>query len=598
MIDFSQTPATVVDALRRVASLEDHGFTFMDGAGNETFCSFGELARIAEQKARAFMARGLRPGDRVALVLSQPRDFVTTFYGALAGGLVPVPMFPPLSFGRLDAYVDSAVRILSTAGARLIVADRALASVLWQVVPKVPSLDDLVAPDALTGGDPSVALPVIQSSDVAFLQFTSGSTSAPKGVRVTHGSLVANCQAIAAEGMGLRFGEDKAVSWLPLYHDMGLIGFVITPLFRAIDVLFIPTLSFVKRPNLWLQSMHRFQGTTSFGPNFAFALATRKATEAELSTWDLSRVRILGCGAEPIHSSVISSFIERFARCGLRPEAVMPAYGMAEATLAVTFGSSTEPVRVLDFDAEAFRETRRVEPRHEGGTVLTAVSCGRPFSGHTVVALGPDGERLGEGEEGEVWIEGPSLADGYWENPEATAAAFVDGGLRTGDLGFVFEGELYITGRLKDLIILNGRNHHPQTIEWAAAEADGVRKGNVVAFSRPGVSSEELVVVCETRESPPPDLAGTVARVVSEQLSLSVADVVLLKVGQLPKTSSGKLQRQKTREQYLSGELGGEGVRTLGTTGETLTVARHLGRSLLGRARHGMSRLLGGGAST
>jgi fatty-acyl-CoA synthase len=485
------------------------------------------------------------------------------------------------------------VNILTVAGAKLIVTDKALSSVLWQVVPRVATLKDLVLVEKLDDGKRAEgALPEVGPDDLAFLQFTSGSTAAPKGVMVTHRSLVANCWAIATEGMQLAPKVDVAVSWLPLYHDMGLIGFVITPVMKAVQVVFIPTLSFVKRPNIWMQTMHDFKGTISFGPNFAFALATKRAGEKELATWDLSRVRLIGCGAEPINASVMIEFVEKFANNGMKPNVPMAAYGMAEATLAMSFADRNADLDVLLLDAETFRAEKRVVPPADDALALNFVGCGKPFAGHGLGILDADGNLLGEDVEGEIAFRGPSLTDGYWQNPEATAEVFLPNGwLRTGDLGFLHRGNIYITGRSKDLIILNGRNHHPTTIEWAVAEIDGVRKGNVVAFSRPGHDSEELVIVAETRPDPPAGLAETIQAAVADQLSLKVAEVILLGAGQLPKTSSGKLQRRKTRDQYLAGELGGEGVRTLGSTGEKLTVARHLARSLLGRASHAASKV-------
>ncbi len=605
-VDLSHAPATVVEALRRIRGIEKHGYTFLDNASKPTFFSYAALYRAAEVRAHALLGQGLTRGDRVAMVLSQPQDFVITFLGALLAGVVPVPMFPPLSFGKLDAYADSAVSILEVAGAKLIVTDKALSSILWQVVPRVSSLRDLVVVESIDAGKRGDGvLPEITADDLAFLQFTSGSTSAPKGVMVTHKSLVANCWAIATEGMGLELGSDVAVSWLPLYHDMGLIGFVITPLMKGTDVVFIPTLSFVKRPNIWLQTLHEYKGTLSFGPNFAFALATKRASEKELATWDLSRVRLIGCGAEPINANVMLEFVERFAGCGLKPGVPMPAYGMAEATLAMSFAPVGSELPVLLLDAETFRgEGRVAAPASDDALALSFVGCGKPFSNHRIGVIDADGVLLGEDREGELVFAGPSLTEGYWKNADATGEVFraipsVDADaapddtiwLRTGDLGFVHDGNVFITGRSKDLIILNGRNHHPQTIEWSVAEIDGVRKGNVVAFSRPGKESEELVVVAETRAEPPPGLAEAIKSAVADQLSLRVSDVVLLGAGQLPKTSSGKLQRRKTREQYLAGELGGEGVRTLGATGEKLTVARHLARSLLGRATHAASKV-------
>ena len=596
--DPTYCPSTIVEALRRCAVYEQYGFTFLDNSLKPHRYSFKQVWAASEARARLLMARGYHRGDRVALVLANPEDFVITFYGCLIAGLVPVPMFPPLSFGKLDAWADSAVGIMQVAGASLLITDKQLSTVLWQVMPRVKTLRDLLTVDRLADVAPSTAaLPQVTGADIAFLQFTSGSTSAPKGVMVTQASLMANCFAISSEGMGLTPGNEVGVSWLPLYHDMGLIGFVITPLIAAVDIVFIPTLAFVKRPNVWMQVMHDYKATLSFGPNFAYALAGKRAGPKELASWNLGSVRMLGCGAEPINALVMDEFVTTFAGCGMHPGAIMPAYGMAEATLAMSFRKPLQPLLVLTIDAETFRATGTVAVPKDDEVTLSFVSCGKAFREHELGIIDTDGKLLPEGTEGEIVFRGPSVTAGYYKNPEATAACFQDGWLRSGDLGFLQDGEVYISGRCKDLIILNGRNHHPQTIEWAVAELDGVRRGNVVAFSRPGRESEELIVVCETKTDAQADIGERVKQAVSEQLSLKVTEVVTLKAGQLPKTSSGKLQRRKTREMFLSGELGGQGDRTFGASAEKLTVARHVVRSLFGRVTHLTTRALGGRAA-
>lgn len=591
--DVSQMPATVVDALRRLHAVESHGYTFYDNAAKPTFYSFKALNEVAEARARKLVACGLKKGDRVGMVLAQPQDFVISFFACLYAGLVPVPMYPPLSFGKLDGWADGALGILQNAEASLLLTDAQLQSVLWQVMPKVKSLRDLLTVEKLDQKAPTTEpLASVSPDDVCFLQYTSGSTSAPKGVIVTHGNLAINTWVTAVEGMELVPWEETAVCWLPLYHDMGLIGFVVTPMMRGVQAAFIPTLLFVKRPNIWMQTMSDLKAQHSFGPNFAYALAARKAGEAELAKWDLSRVRVLGCGAEPIHADTLANFEAVMSKAGLPKGVVMPAYGMAEATLAMTFHPKGAPIRVKTLDGEQFRATGEVVPPKDDEVVLGFVSCGKTFSGHEISVIDTDGNHLGPDREGELVYRGPSVTRGYWKNPEATEACFpADGWLRTGDLGFIHEGDVYITGRCKDLIILNGRNHHPTSIEWAAAEVDGVRRGNVVAFSVPGEDSEVLVIVAETRPDAPADTAEQVVATVAQQLSLRVSDVVLLGIGQLPKTSSGKLQRRKTREQYLSGLLGKTGDRTLGSSGEKLTVARHVARSLWGRAAHTAGKL-------
>jgi fatty-acyl-CoA synthase len=542
---------TVSEAIARVgAYYPDHDFVFQDHDGTETAYDFVALEAETARRAAGLQALGLAKGDRIGLVVVEPEDFVLTFLGALRVGVVPVPMYPPVSFGNLDAYVARTAKVLDSAQAALCVVSAKVAAALGDRLGT-----RLVVASTLTS-DATPAYPAIEPADLAFLQYTSGSTSDPKGVMVTHASLVANSQGIIHEGLQLRAEDnDKGVSWLPLYHDMGLIGFVIAPLLHAISVVFIPTLRFVKRPSVWMDTVHRHRGTASFAPNFAYLLATKRVRPDELATWDLSCLRVLGCGAEPINPHAMRAFTETFAPCGLPATAIMPAYGMAEATLAIALKPAPERFTTLLADALAFQETGEVVPPGDGA-VIELVACGVPFRGHEVGAFDERGDRLEDGREGELWFRGPSVTAGYFRNPEATAAAFrADGWLRTGDLGVVRDGQVYVTGRIKDLIIVNGRNVHPQAVEWAVGTVDGVRHGNAVAFSVPGDAGERLIVAVETKDADHARLGAAVRAVVQAELGLSIADVACLRSGALPKTSSGKLQRRKTRELYLAGVL-------------------------------------------
>ena len=567
----------------------EHDFVFQDLKGNETRYDFVELERNTGRRAAALQAYGMKKGDRVGLIVIEPEDFVLTFLACLRVGVVPVPLYPPLSFGNLDAYADRTAKVLTSSSSRLLIASGKLQNVLWAMVDRVPSMEELVAVEKLRDAAGTPEYPEIAPDDLAFLQYTSGSTADPKGVMVTHGSLVANSKGIIEQGLQLDPAKgDKGVSWLPLYHDMGLIGFVIAPICHAIPVVFIPTMRFIKRPSVWLDTIHRHRGTASFAPNFAYALATRRVKDSDLEKWDLSCLKVLGCGAEPIQPQTMRAFVDKFhGPCGLPNNSIMPAYGMAEATLAISLKPAPEMMVTTTLDAETFSETGEVQPPVEGKPFAEHVACGVPFEGHEVVALDADGNVLPEGREGELCHKGPSVTPGYFQNPEATAAAYRDGWLHTGDLGFLLDGQVYVTGRLKDLIIVNGRNVHPQAVEWAVAECDGVRRGNVVAFSVPGDVGEELVAVVETKlqEEDHADLAERVRRAIQRELSLSTSEVICLKPGSLPKTSSGKLQRRKTRAQYLRGELGGEGARTFGSQGSKLTLAKHVARSVWSRAK-------------
>ena len=581
---------TVSQAVAEVGELCPHsGYVFQDMKGVEPRYSYREVESLTAARAAGMARLGLRKGDRVGLVVIEPEDFVLSFLAALRLGVIPVPLYPPLSFGALDAYADRTRRVLELSQARVIFASESLQNVLWHLVDKVATLERLVTVETLRAATGRPAFPTITPDDIAFLQYTSGSTADPKGVIVTHANLIANCTAIIRQGLRKEMGQGVAVSWLPLYHDMGLIGFVISTILHGKTSVFIPTMRFIKKPSVWMDAIHRHRGTVSFAPNFAYALITRKATDAELASWDLSCMEAFGCGAEPIQADTARQFIERFSgKARMRPQAFLPAYGMAEATLAISFKPLPDLVRFRPVDAATFQESGNAAAPIEGQPFLEHVSCGPCFKDHEVGAFDDQGNRLPDGQEGELWLRGASVTPGYYNNPDATAAAFSGPWLRTGDLGYLVDGEVYVTGRLKDLIILNGRNVHPQAVEWVAGEVEGVRQGNVVAFSRPGKESEELVVVLETRAQSPEErerIKAEVGKRVRSEIGVPPVDVVCLEPGSLPKTSSGKLQRRKTRSQYLSGELGAEGTRTMGASGDAVTVARHVARSIWTRAK-------------
>jgi len=547
------TMDTLVDVILSARAVSDRGLTFTDGE-SERFWPYAEVVAEAERVAGALREMGLSRGDRVGLILHEPRDFVMSFLGSVLAGLGPVALYPPISLGTLDTYQAGVQRVFDVAGVRRVLTAELLLEVLGplkgpgggpmplQTFETLPRLSGAVAPEAVTG------------DDLAFLQFTSGSTAAPKGVRITHRALLANATGIA-DRLDVRAERDHAVSWLPLYHDMGLIGFLIVPLLRQASTCFLSPLAFLKNPTLWPELMHRRRATMGFAPNFAYALLARRATEEQLARWDLSCWRVAGCGGEPVQPDTFRRFADRFARCRFAPEAFLPSYGLAEATLAVAMKPLDAPVRTLRLDAERFRATGEAAPAGPSGPSMEVISCGRVLPGHELQIAGERGP-LPDGREGQILVRGPSLADGYHADAAATGETFQSGWLRTGDLGFVQDGELYVTGREKDLVIINGRNHHPQSIEWVVNEVEGLRRGCAVAFSRPGAEGEELVVVVEARAADgAPGLAAEISRRVRAELSLSVADVVVLPAEGLPKTSSGKLQRRRTRELYLSGAL-------------------------------------------
>lgn len=529
-----------------------NGFRFDDGAGRVAVVPFPLLCQRTESAATGLLATGLRRGDRVGLMLAEPEEFVVVFLAALRLGIVPVPLYPPRALGGLTAHLRHTAGILTAAGARALVATPRLKHLLGGLRDDVPGLRRVVGSDTvLRGASVPVTWPDLRGEDVAFLQFTSGSTGAPKAVPVTHDRLAANAQAIVA-GLGASAERTVGVSWLPLYHDMGLIGFVLTPLLHGLTVALLPSTAFLRRPRAWLDAVHRHRGTVTFAPAFAYALATRRTSEADLAAWDLSCLEVAGCGAEPIPAHVLARFTELFARrCGLPETAALPAYGLAEATLAVTMKPLGTRAR-----------TTRWQDRE-----LT--SCGVPLPGVRVVIRDPNGRALPEGEEGEICVSGPSVT--------------TDGELATGDLGVLLDGELHVTGRIKDVLIVAGRNVHPQELEWVAAEVDGVRRGGTVAFSAASDDGERGVVVVEIVGEEPDALSAKVAQRITEQLGIA-PDVVCVPAGTLPKTSSGKPRRAETRRRWLEGSLVPPPAGRLDGPRE---LTRSLGRSLLVSVRGG-----------
>jgi acyl-CoA synthetase (AMP-forming)/AMP-acid ligase II len=408
---------------------------------------------------------------------------------------------------------------------------------------------------------------------------------------LTHENLARNIKCIM--GDGLRVGpDDVGVSWLPLYHDMGLIGFVLAPLVYKVPCIFLPPLLFLKRPATWFHALSRHKGTIAYAPNFAYALCVKRIREKDLAGVDLSSWRVAGCGAEPIRPETLEAFADAFANVNFKREALLPSYGMAESSLAIAFAELAEGMKTLAIDGEhlwAENEARLVAEDDERAVRL--VSCGRAFPDHKIAIFRPEDttseQPLGEGKVGEIRISGPSVMKGYWEDAERTREAFAGPFLRTGDLGFLWQEHLYICGRSKEVVIVNGRNYYPQDMEWEAGKVPGVRRGNVIAFGARDPSGaerdrERVVIAFEAQDAGMLDKAQAlclaVRKAVQEGMALTVDDVVAVVPGALPKTSSGKLQRAKTRELYEAGELAG---RTGARDKSTLDLVKHAAMSQL-----------------
>jgi fatty-acyl-CoA synthase len=562
-----------------IAHIEHKGYAFLDNNLAPADWSYSEACREAKRIGACLQTLGLTKGDRLALVLNAPEDFVLSFLGTVSMGVMPVPMYPPLALGRLDNYIDRAAGILRVSGAKALLTTKELIPLLQPVLSRVPTLQSILDIEALRQmGNLTLNEPETKPDEPCFLQFTSGSTSEPRGVIITHRNLIANAKA-TIKSLEIHPDTDRAVSWLPLYHDMGLIGFVITTLVAQIPVVFIPTIAFVKHPGVWMETAHKYRATITFGPNFAFDLAAKRAPKTSRLNLDLSCLRVLGCGAEPINPKTMESFIAAFAPLGLKPNAVLPCYGMAEATLAIAFDHLHKPMQKLVIDRHAYETMSIARPIGSDEEVVDPkrrfelVSCGRTFPGHKIRILNDRGKSLTEGRVGEIVFRGPSVTPGYFQNPEASRPLLQGGWLHTGDLGFILNGDLYVSGRQKDLVIINGRNYPPQAIEWIVEEIAGIRKGSVVAFSVNGDSTEKLVIIAETTMTNSEELALAIGNQVRSALGLAVHKIVLVGRGSIPKTSSGKLQRRQTKALFEGGQLGFTGSVTEASPAEGMVLS-------------------------
>jgi 1-acyl-sn-glycerol-3-phosphate acyltransferase len=557
------TPSTVHGALwqRAQATPERPHAWVREEDGTETTLTYGRLLGEAATVAGGLKERGVARGDAVALMLPTGADFLRAFQGILIAGAVPVPIYPPVRLDRLEEYAARQSAILADAGARaLITVDRA-APVARVLQATAPELRAVVTVADLAASGASWPRPEGSGPDPAFIQYTSGSTGHPKGVLLTHDNLLANIRSITA-AMEVR-PDDVGASWLPLYHDMGLIGSWLFCLHAGLPIAIQGPAAFLSRPERWLWAIHTRRATLSGAPNFAYELCVRKIPEAALSGLDLSSWRCALNGAEPVNPDTLERFARRFAPHGFRREALMPVYGLAENSVALCFPPPGRGPVVRRASRGPFERDGRAEPAGAGDPrPLRFVSVGQPVPGHEVRIVDEAGGDLPERSVGRLVFRGPSMTPGYFQKPEATAAVMLPGGwMDSGDLAFRAEGEVHITGRRKDLIIKAGRNLVPQEIEEVAGAVEGVRKGCVAAFGveRPELGTEALVVVAETRTMDAAERARIEAAVVdrvAEAIGLPPDVVRLVPPGAVPKTSSGKIRRAAARELYAGGALG------------------------------------------
>jgi len=552
-----------------------------DGQDKTITMTFGELHAAAQRCSAELMRRGVSAGSRVALMLPTSRAFFVSYAGILLAGAIPVPIYPPFRADRIEEYAARQSAILNNAGVMLLLTFRRAEAVAKLLKPRVASLvavadaEKLIETSDRAPAPSPGARPLHLSGtrartgkDIALLQYTSGSTGDPKGVVLTHANLLANIRAV---GEAVKMGpDDVGVSWLPLYHDMGLIGAWLTLLYYGIPLAVMSPIAFLMRPERWLWAIHNQRGTISTAPNFAYELCVRKIADKDIEGLDLSSWRMAMNGAEPVNPGTLERFATRFAKYGFRADALLPVYGLAEASLAVTAGPMGRTPVVDRIERKVFEsEGKAIPTRAEDENCIAFVSAGKPVPRHEIRVVNDAGAEVAERTEGFLWFRGPSATTGYYQNKAATDALLPLGPgdangefawVNSGDRAYIADGELYVTGRVKDIIIKGGRNLYPHEVEELAARVEGIRKGCIVAFGIKDQASgtEKMVVVAESRETNDArrsEMAAKVTEVVSRGLGLPPDRVELLPLGSIPKTSSGKLRREETKQLYLAGTL-------------------------------------------
>jgi 1-acyl-sn-glycerol-3-phosphate acyltransferase len=553
--------ATLIEALgAHVRMHQDRVHLYLRHSdGTEEPLSYADLDREARAVAGGLLELGVSPGARVGIMLPTARAFFTCFFGILFAGAIPVPIYPPFRRAMLEDHLRRQASILRNADAAILITNEEIHAAAGLLQGLVSSLNHIATTRDLGKAVPLPAPMPADADTTALIQYTSGSTGDPKGVVLSHANLLANIRAI---GTALEASSsDVVVSWLPLYHDMGLIGCWLGSLYYGAVAILMPPQSFLADPMVWLWTVHRHRATITAGPNFALELCLKAACDSPLENLDLQSLRAVMNGAEPVGPSTIRRFQERFAPSGFRSEAMKPVYGLAECSVGLAFPPMGRPSVVDRVNRYALTHdgVARSAPSDDA-TAFEFVACGQPLPGHQIRIIGEDGRELPERQEGRLQFKGPSTTSGYFRNPEKTRALFDGEWLESGDRAYIAGGDIFVTGRIKDMIKRAGRNIYPQELENFVGSLDGVRKGCVAVFAspHPHAGTERLIVMAETRLVDPPQLDRLRRAIVEASLSildLPPDDIVLTRPHTVPKTSSGKIRRAAARALYESGGL-------------------------------------------
>jgi 1-acyl-sn-glycerol-3-phosphate acyltransferase len=561
-VSAADAAATLTEALDWHASHHPDRphLTYLEDAVEPVTLTYGELSRAARQVAAGLLARNISRGDRVALMLPTGIDFFVSFFGVLHAGAVPVPIYPPARLAQLEEHVRRQSGILRNCGARLLITTERGKTLAASIKPHVPSMEDTVSVADLTSGASALRLPSADARDTALLQYTSGSTGDPKGVVLTHANLLANIRAMGAAMNGS--SSDIFVSWLPLYHDMGLIGAWLGSLYFGTRLYIMSPLTFLAHPESWLWAIHRYRATLSAAPNFAFEMCANKIQDEDIRGLDLSSLRMVANGAEPVSAASIRHFTDRFAAYGFRREAMAPAFGLAENAVGLTFppldrGPLIDRVdrHVLSRDGIA-RSAAGNDPNP-----LELVGCGRALPGHQVRIVDDAGHEVAERVAGRLEFRGPSATSGYFQNEQKTRELFRDGWVDTGDQAYLAGGELFITGRIKDIVIRAGQHYYPQELEEPISQLPSVVKNGVVLFgtSDQSTGTERIVVAVEAVTEDEQSLAllrQQIRELSASILGQPVDDIVIGGPDTIPRTENGKVRRSAAKALYESGTLG------------------------------------------
>lgn len=547
----------ISQALLALEDCTNYGARFVSRTGEATYYTYQEIIARAKSAAGTLQARGLAKGDRVAVILPTSLQFFDALLGVQLAGGIPAALYPPFRLGKLDEYFSRTSRMLAQVGTRFLITDSRIRKLLGPAVEGVECLKAVLDADSLLGSERWSAVDTSPETP-AFLQFSSGTTVHPKAVMVSHTNLLWNLEMM--DSVFRTFSNEESaeerggVCWVPLYHDMGLVGCLFMGLYHPGTVTYIGPENFIVRPALWLQTLSRYKGLLSPAPHFAYSLCLSKIKDDDMDGVDLSNWKVALNGAEPIEPDSMRRFSERFAKWGFRPEAMTPVYGLAEAGLAVSFSDPRALPLTTEFERTALAEAGAAVP----GQGRRIVSVGKPLPGIELQIWDESSAPLREGEVGRIMIKGPSITRGYFNDSAMTEQVIRNGWLDTGDLGFLHDGNLYISGRLKDLIIVRGRNYAPQEIE-DLLDLEGVRTGCVVAVAQQiGDEGEQLIILAEKDiRSPVSDeeVAKAIRNKVVSTLALTPYHVQMLKPGTLPRTSSGKLRRRDALNMFLAGEL-------------------------------------------